>query len=103
MKDPTISEIATEVIKTIGNIVSDEVKKAFKPEFLNRIDEFVVFVPFVALGEVVGSSAQAMLAAQTQYITATDKRIALTPIALEGPSSRPCDYSEAVERSLQGS
>jgi hypothetical protein len=57
----------------------------------------------VALGEVVGSSAQAMLAAQTQYITATDKRIALTPIALEGPSSRPCDYSEAVERSLQGS
>ncbi len=59
------------------NRVMDEVKKAFRPEFLNRIDEVIVFDPLSP--DQIFQIVDLMLARVNKQIQAQDLKLELTP------------------------
>ena len=59
------------------NRVMDEVKKAFRPEFLNRIDEVIVFDPLSA--DQIFQIVDLMLDRVNKQIQAQDLKLELTP------------------------
>ena len=65
----------------IKNKVNEQVKKAFKPEFLNRIDEIIVFDRLTE--ENIRSIAEIMLKSLKERMAANDIRVTFAPSAIE--------------------
>ena len=84
-KDKNISEH-----DTIKNKVMEEVKRAFKPEFLNRIDDIIVFDRLTE--DNIKEIAKLMLKSLEKRLNANEINVTFTEsavIVVMGPSSEP--------------
>ena len=75
-----IQEMRDEPYETVKQVVWEEVKQAFRPEFLNRIDEVVVFHSLGA--EQIQAIAKIQLQRLADRLAARDMRLEVSPAAL---------------------
>ena len=75
-----IQEMSDEPYETVKQVVWEEVKQAFRPEFLNRIDEVVVFHSLGA--EQIQAIAKIQLQRLADRLAARDMRLEVSPAAL---------------------
>ncbi|WP_296870345.1 AAA family ATPase, partial [Tibeticola sp.] len=78
---PIIQNMAGRPYDEIKDAVTDELKNYFRPEFLNRIDETVVFHPLDA--RHIASIAGIQLQALTERLAKMELTLEVTPAALE--------------------
>ncbi|MCI4440448.1 ATP-dependent chaperone ClpB [Tibeticola sp.] len=78
---PIIQNMAGRPYDEIKDAVTDELKNYFRPEFLNRIDETVVFHPLDA--KHIQSIANIQLQALRERLAKMDLDLQVTPAALE--------------------
>ncbi|HLS42525.1 MAG TPA: AAA family ATPase, partial [Paenalcaligenes sp.] len=75
-----IQEMRDEPYETVKQVVWEEVKQAFRPEFLNRIDEVVVFHSLGA--EQIQAIAKIQLQRLADRLAARDMHLEVSPAAL---------------------
>ena len=77
---PMIQSLSGQPYETVKDAVFDELKNHFRPEFLNRIDEIVVFHGLSA--EQIGAIARIQLATLTQRLSKMDLTLTVSDQAL---------------------
>jgi ATP-dependent Clp protease ATP-binding subunit ClpB len=77
---PMIQSLSGQPYETVKDAVFDELKNHFRPEFLNRIDEIVVFHGLSA--SQIGAIAKIQLATLTQRLSKMDLSLTVSDQAL---------------------
>jgi ATP-dependent Clp protease ATP-binding subunit ClpC len=90
---------ASEIQKSVTDMVLSEVKRTFNPEFLNRIDEIIVFDPLT--DDDLGRITQLLIDDLNRHLAVRDLRVTVAPEVVDWIITATCSDRSYGARPLR--